>query len=142
MRVRAVRRLLIAGVALLPLACASWFSARLDAPAGARLEDAWRLYQISEEAKAMAIGIDEAAGRRVWGIRYGFISQTEANRGALSDCESNAKDLGIAVECHLLAVGNRRPPGAVRACADGRASAAFCELMNTLVPPDPDPPQS
>jgi hypothetical protein len=126
-------------VALAPLACASWFTARLDAPAGARLEDAWRLYQVSEDAKAMAIAIDEASGRRVWGIRYGYLSQESANRGALSECESNAKRVGITAACHLLAVGNRRPPGAVRACADGRASAGFCELLNTLVPPDPAP---
>jgi len=132
----------LAAVALLSLGCASWFSARLDAPAGARLEDAWRLYQISEDAKAMAIGLDEAAGRRVWGIRYGYLSQEEASRSALSECDANAKRLGITAKCHLLAVGNRRPPGAVRACADGRASAGFCELLNTLVPPDPTPPPS
>jgi len=133
-----IRRLPLALMALVPMACASWFSAQLDAPAGARLEDAWRLYQISEDAKAMAIAIDESAGRRVWGIRYGYLSQDSANRGALSECESNAKRVGITADCHLLAVGNRRPPGAVRACEDGRASAGFCELMNTLVPPDPE----
>jgi hypothetical protein len=124
-------------IALAPLACASWFTARLDAPAGARLEDAWRLYQISEDAKAMAIAIDDSSGRRVWGIRYGYLSQESANKGALSECDSNAKRVGITADCHLLAVGNRRPPGAVKACADGRASAGFCELMSTLVPPDP-----
>ena len=136
MRSTAARRLSVVLVALAPLACASWFTARLDAPAGARLEDAWRLYQISEDAKAMAIAIDESSGRRVWGIRYGYLSQQSANRGALSECESNAKRVGITTDCHLLAVGNRRPPGAVAACADGRASAGFCDLMNTLVPPD------
>lgn len=136
------RTLPVVLVALLPvaIACASWFEARLEPPPGARLEDAWRLYQVSEDAKAMAIGIDESAGRRVWGIRYGYLSQASANRGALSECESNAKRAGITAACHLLAVGNRRPPGAVRACADGRASARFCEIMNTLVPPDPEPP--
>jgi len=128
-------------VLLLPLACASWFSARLDAPAGARLEDAWRLYQISEEAKAMAIGIDEGAGRKVWGMRYAYLSQESANRGALSECEASAKNAGITADCHLFAVGNRRPPAAVKACADGRAPARFCELMNSLVPPDPGPAQ-
>jgi hypothetical protein len=133
------RRFPLVLVALLPIACSSWFSARLDPPPGARLEDAWRLYQISEDAKAMAIAVDETAGRRVWGIRYGYLSQESANRGALSECESNAKRAGISADCHLLAVGNRRPPGAVRACADGRASARFCEIMNTLVPPDPEP---
>ena len=141
MRSTAARRLSVVLVALAPLACASWFTARLDAPAGARLEDAWRLYQISEDAKAMAIAIDEASGRRVWGIRYGDLSQESANRGALSECESNAKRVGITAGCHLLAVGNRRPPGAVRACADGRASAGFCDLMNTLVPPDSTLPE-
>lgn len=121
------------------MACASWFTARLDAPAGARLEDAWRLYQVSEDAKAMAIAIDESSGRKVWGMNYGNLSQGVATRIALSECESNAKRVGITADCHLLAVGSRRPPGAVRACADGRASAGFCELMNTLVPPDPTP---
>jgi hypothetical protein len=139
MRRTAARTLPVVVVSLLSAACASWFSARLDAPAGARLEDAWRIYQISEEAKAMAIAIDETAGRKVWGIRYGYLSQESANRGALSECESNAKRVGIAADCHLFAVGNRRPPGAVRACADGRASAGFCELMSSLVPPDPAP---
>jgi hypothetical protein len=137
MRWTAARRLPVLLAAFAPLACASWFSARLDAPPGARLEDAFRLYQISEDAKAMAIAIDETAGKRVWGIRYGYLSQESANRGALSECQSNAKSAGITADCHLLAVGNRRPPGAVRACADGRASAAFCDLMNTWVPPDP-----
>lgn len=139
MRLTAARRLSLILAALVPMACASWFTARLDAPAGARLEDAWRLYQVSEDAKAMAIAIEESSGRRVWGIRYGYLSQESANRGALSECESNAKRVGITADCHLLAVGSRRPPGAVRACADGRASAGFCELMNTLVPPDPAP---
>jgi hypothetical protein len=127
----------VVGLALLPLAwgCASWFSARLDAPAGARLEDAWRLYQISEDAKAMAIVIDDASGRRVWGIRYGYLSQDSANQGALSECAANAKNLGIPGACHLIAVGSSRPTGAVRACADGRAPASFCELMESLVPP-------
>jgi hypothetical protein len=129
----------VALAVLLPLGCASWFSARLDAPAGARLEDAWRLYQISEEAKAMAIAIDEASGKRVWGMRYAYLSQESANRGALSECASSAKNLGITADCHLFAVGNRRPPPAVAACADGRAPASFCELMSSLVPPDPSP---
>ena len=125
---------------LLPLAlgCASWFSARLDAPAGARLEDAWRLYQISEDAKAMAIVIDDATGSRTWGMRYGYFSQESANKGALSECSSRAKSLGISGTCHLVAIGNTRPTGAVAACADGRASASFCELMESLVPPKPD----
>jgi hypothetical protein len=139
MRSAVARRLFVALVAVVPMACASWFTARLDAPAGARLEDAFRLYQISEDAKAMAIAMDPTSGRRVWGIRYGYLSQESANRGALSECESNAKRVGITADCHLLAVGSRRPAGAVRACADGRASADFCELMNTLVPPDPAP---
>ena len=137
MRRTSARRLPVILVALLPMACASWFSARLDAPAGARLEDAWRLYQISEDAKAMAIAIDETAGRKVWGMRYGYLSQESANRGALSECQSTVKRVGITAACHLLATGNRRPPGAVKACADGRASAGFCELLNSLVPPDP-----
>jgi hypothetical protein len=123
--------LLVAG----PLGCASWFSTQLEAPAGARLEDAWRLYQISEESKAMAIAIDEASGRRVWGMRYAYLSQDSASRGALEECAANAKRVGIASECHLLAVGDERPAGAVRACADGRAPASFCDLMNSLVPP-------
>jgi hypothetical protein len=133
-------RLGLAALAALAVSgCASWFSARLDAPAGARLEDAWRLYQISEDRKAMAIAVDEAAGRKVWGICYGSLSQARANREALSECESNAKRVGISTSCHLMAIGNRRPPGAVRACADGRASRGFCETMNGLVPPDPSP---
>jgi len=133
----------VAGLALLLLVsgCASWFSARLDAPAGARLEDAWRLYQISEEAKAMAIVIDDASGRRAWGMRYAYLSQDSANGGALSECSDNAKNLGIPGTCHLLAVGNTRPTGAVAACADGRASASFCELMESLVPPTPNASQ-
>ena len=143
MRARAARWLSLAGLGLLPLAlgCASWFSARLDAPAGARLEDAWRLYQISEEAKAMAIVIDDASGRRTWGIRYGYLSQESAGRGALSECADRAKSLGIPGTCHLIAVSNTRPTGAVAACADGRASASFCELMESLVPPTPDTSQ-
>jgi hypothetical protein len=140
MRARAARWVSLAGLALLPLAlgCASWFSARLDAPAGARLEDAWRLYQISEEAKAMAIVIDDASGRRTWGMRYAYLSQESANRGALSECADRAETLAIPGACHLIAVGNTRPTGAVAACADGRASASFCELMESLVPPTPD----
>jgi hypothetical protein len=140
MRARAARWVSLAGLALLPLAsgCASWFSARLDAPAGARLEDAWRLYQISEEAKAMAIVIDDASGRRTWGMRYDYLSQDSANRGARSECADRAKNLGIPGTCHLIAVGNTRPTGAVAACAEGRASASFCELMESLVPPTPD----
>ncbi len=85
----------------------------------------------------MAIGIDEAAGRKVWGMRYAYLSQESANRGALSECAASAKSLGVHADCHLFAVGNRRPSTAVKACADGRASARFCELMNSLVPPDP-----
>jgi hypothetical protein len=130
---------LAALAALAVSGCASWFSARLDAPQGARLEDAWRLYQISEDRKAMAVALDEVTGRRAWGLLYGSLSQDSANRGALSECESNAKRAGISASCHLLAIGNRRPPGAVRACADGRASRGFCELMESLVPPDPTP---
>jgi hypothetical protein len=139
MRPTAARSALLLVLTLAPLGCKSWFSARLDAPAGARLEDAWRLYQVSEDAKAMAIALDEAGGRRVWGIRYGYLSQESANRGALDECRANAERAGITAACHLIAIGNRRPPGAVRACADGRATPAFCELMNTWVPPDPAP---
>jgi hypothetical protein len=135
----AARRLPLLLFAFAPLACASWFTARLEPPSGARLEDAWRLYQISEEAKAMAIAIDETGTRRAWGIRYGYLSQESANRGALEECAANAKRAGITADCHMLAVGDRRPPGAVRACADGRATRSFCDLMNTLVPPDPAP---
>jgi hypothetical protein len=123
------------------VACASWFSARLDAPAGARLEDAWRLYQLSEEKKAMAIVIDAASGRRAWGMRYGYLSQESANQGARSECADNAERLGLSGACHLLAVGNSRPTGAVAACADGRAPASFCELMESLVPPTPASPR-
>jgi hypothetical protein len=139
MRGTRARTLLAALAALAVSGCASWFSARLDPPAGARLEDAWRLYQISEDRKAMAVAVDETAGRKVWGICYGSLSQERANREALSECESNAKRVGLSTTCHLMAIGNRRPPGAVRACADGRASRGFCELMNSLVPPDPLP---
>ncbi|MEN8160497.1 MAG: DUF4189 domain-containing protein [Myxococcota bacterium] len=124
-------------VALVGLSCASWFSAQLDAPAGARLEDAWRLYRISEDDKAMAIAIDEATGRRVWGMRYGYLSQDSASQGALEECQENAQSRGVAKRCHLLAVGNHRAPGAVAACADGRAPESFCTLMNDLVPPGP-----
>jgi hypothetical protein len=123
--------------ALLGLSCASWFSAHLDAPAGARLEDAWRLYRMSEESKAMAIAIDDTTGSRVWGMRYGYLSQDSANEGALEECEANARDNGLAAHCHLLAIGNRRSPAAVAACKDGRAPASFCTLMNDLVPPTP-----
>jgi hypothetical protein len=130
---------LAALAALAVSGCASWFSARLDSPPGARLEDAWRLYQISEERKALAVAVDESAGRKVWGLCYGSLSQERANKEALSECESNAKRVGISASCHLLAIGNRRPPAAVRACADGRAAPGFCDLMNSLVPPDPMP---
>jgi len=123
-------------VALLGVSCASWFSAKLDAPAGARLEDAWRLYRISEEDKAMAIAIDDS-GRRVWGIRYGYLSQDSANKGALEECAASAKSKGMTASCHLLAVGNGRAPTAVAACNDGRAPANFCNLMNDLIPPTP-----
>jgi hypothetical protein len=123
--------------ALLGLSCASWFSARLDAPAGARLEDAWRLYQISEESKAMAIAIDDASGSRVWGIRYGYLSQESANKAALEECQDSAKARGLAARCHLFAIGNQRSPAAVAACGDGRAAASFCNLMNELIPPTP-----
>jgi len=133
------RLLPVALAALVPMACASWFSAQLEAPPGATLEDAWRLYQISDDAKAMAIAIDEQAGRKVWGIRYGYLSQESAGRGAMDECRSSVNRTGIKADCHLLAVGNRRPPGAVAACADGRATPSFCELMNALVPPDPLP---
>jgi hypothetical protein len=122
--------------ALLSLSCASWFSAQLDTPAGARLEDAWRLYSISEESKAMAIAIDDSSGRRVWGMRYGYLSQDGAAKGALDECQENARSQGVAKRCHLLAIGNSRAPGAVAACADGRAPASFCTLMNDLVPPN------
>ncbi len=122
--------------ALLGLSCASWFAAELDAPAGARLEDAWRLYSISEDSKAMAITIDEGSGKRVWGMRYGYLSQESAAKGALEECQANARSRGIARRCHLLAIGNQRAPGAVAACADGRAPASFCTLMNDLVPPN------
>jgi len=122
-------------VALLGVSCASWFSAKLDAPAGARLEDAWRLYRISEDDKAMAIAIDASGRRRVWGIRYGYLSQGSANKDALEECEANAKASGFTTRCHLFAVGNERAPTAVAACADGRAPANFCKLMNELIPP-------
>ena len=137
MGARAARWVLLAGLALLAAGCASWFSARLDAPAGARLEDAWRLYQISEDAKALAIVIDDASGRRTWGMRYAYLSQDSASEGALSECASRAKSLGIPGACHLIAIGNTRPTGAVAACADGRAARSFCELMESLVPPTP-----
>jgi hypothetical protein len=130
-------RIALAAAALLGLSCASWFSARLDAPAGARLEDAWRLYRMSEDSKAMAIAIDDASGRRVWGIRYGYLSQESANEGALEECADSAKAQGLAARCHLFAVGNRRSPAAVAACGDGRAPASFCNLMNDLIPPTP-----
>ena len=123
--------------ALLGLSCASWFSAQLDAPAGARLEDAWRLYRISEDSKAMAIAIDESGRRRVWGLRYGYLSQSSANEDALEECAASAKAGGFTTSCHLFAVGNRRAPGAVAACSDGRAPANFCSLMNDLIPPTP-----
>jgi hypothetical protein len=123
--------------ALLGISCTSWFSARLDAPAGARLEDAWRLYRISEDSKAMAIAIDDASGRRVWGLRYGYLSQESANNAALEECQDSAKARGMTVRCHLFAVGNQRAPGAVAACGDGRAPASFCNLMNDLIPPTP-----
>ena len=122
--------------ALLSLSCASWFSAQLDSPAGARLEDAWRLYSISEDDKAMAIAIDDATGQRVWGMRYGYMSQDSASKGALDECQENARSRGVATRCHLLAIGNTRAPGAVAACADGRAPESFCTLMNNLVPPN------
>jgi hypothetical protein len=122
--------------ALLSLSCASWYSAQLEAPAGARLEDAWRLYSISEDAKAMAIAIDDSSGRRVWGMRYGYLSQDSAAKGALDECQENARSRGVAKRCHLLALGNDRAPGAVAACADGRAPESFCTLMNDLVPPN------
>jgi hypothetical protein len=136
-RVGVALRFSVALAALAGLSCASWFSARLDAPAGARLEDAWRLYQMSEDSKAMAIAIDDASGKRVWGIRYGYLSQDSANQGALEECTSNAKSGGLQARCHLFAVGNRRSPGAVAACGDGRAPASFCNLMNDLIPPTP-----
>jgi hypothetical protein len=141
MRTRVERRAGWASALLLALVagCASWFSTRLDAPAGARLEDAWRLYSISEESKAMAVAIDDASGRRTWGMRYAYLSQGSANEGALSECNANAKRLGIPGACHLIAVGNTRPSGAVAACADGRAPKSFCELMENLVPPTPSP---
>jgi hypothetical protein len=122
--------------ALLSLSCASWFSAQLEAPAGARLEDAWRLYSISEDAKAMAIAIDDSSGRRVWGMRYGYLSQDSAAKGALDECQHNARSRRVAKRCHLLAIGNDRAPSAVAACADGRAPESFCTLMNNLVPPN------
>lgn len=137
MSLRAVRQAFWVGALVVSGGCASWFSTRLDAPAGARLEDAWRLYSISEEAKAMAIVIDDASGRRAWGMRYAYLSQESANQGALSECNANAKRLGIPGTCHLIAVGNTRPTGAVAACADGRAPRSFCELMESLVPPGP-----
>jgi hypothetical protein len=121
---------------LLSLSCASWFSAQLEAPAGARLEEAWRLYSISEDHTAMAIAIDDATGQRVWGMRYGYMSQDSAAKGALDECQENARSRGIAKSCHLLALGNDRAPGAVAASADGRAPESFCTLMNDLVPPN------
>jgi hypothetical protein len=85
----------------------------------------------------MAIAIEDATGRRVWGIRYGYVSQESASRGAMDECRSSAKRAGIVADCHLLAVGNQRPAGAVAACADGRASPSFCDLMSNLVPSAP-----
>jgi S1-C subfamily serine protease len=128
-------------VLLLPLGlgCASWFEARLDPPAGAKLEDAWRLYQISEDAKAMAIAIDDTAAKRAWGMRYGYFSQDSANKGAMEECAANAKRAGLNAKCHLFAVGDQRPAPAVRACAEGRAQKSFCELMGSLVPPGDSP---
>src|SRR5512145_737664 len=105
----------VVAAALSGLSCASWFSARLDAPAGARLEDAWRLYQISEDSKAMAIAIDDASGSRVWGIRYGYLSQESANEAALEECQASAKSRGLAARCHLFAIGSQRSPAAVAA---------------------------
>src|SRR5262245_24126228 len=131
---------LVSVCAWVGLACASWFSARLDAPAGARLEDAWRLYRMSEESKAMAIAIDDASGSRVWGIRYGYLSQESANKAALEECQSSAKSRGLGARCHLFAVGNQRSPAAVAACGDGRAPASFCNLMNELIPPTSQAP--
>ena len=75
------RVVLAALTALAVSGCASWFSARLDAPPGSRLEDAWRLYQISEERKALAVAVDDAAGRKVWGLCYGSLSQGRARSG-------------------------------------------------------------
>ena len=54
-------------------------------------------YRISEDAKAMAIAIDDASGRRVWGLRYGYLSQESANKAALEECQDSAKARGIAV---------------------------------------------
>jgi hypothetical protein len=130
----------LAASALLAPACASWFTTKLDPPAGQRLEDAWRLYRISEDAKAMAIAIDPASGQRVWGIVYGSLDQDSASRNALKECEENARAGGVAERCHLFAIGNRRAPSAVAACAEGRAYASFCALMNDLIPPTPQEP--
>jgi len=121
---------------LLGVSCASWFGSRMEAPAGARLEDAWRLYRISEDSKALAIAIDDASGRRVWGMRYGHASESSAASGALDECQDNARRLAVAKRCHLLAIGNHRAPSAVSACAEGRAYESFCQLMNELVPPN------
>jgi hypothetical protein len=118
------------------LACTSWFKPDLPAPAGERFEDAWRVYKLSEESKAMAVAIDDGTRRRVWGYRYGYLSQDGANEGALEDCAERAKARGLASRCHLFAVGNRRSPAAVAACSDGRAQPSFCSLMNDLIPPN------
>jgi hypothetical protein len=123
--------------ALLSLSCAGWFRPDLPAPVGERFEDAWRVYRMSEESKAMAIAIDEASGRRVWGYRYGYLSQEGANNGALKDCTERVTARGLSARCHLFAVGNRRSPAAVTACSEGRAQASFCNLMNELIPPTP-----
>jgi len=136
---RAGSSLTIVVAALLSASCASWFSTQLEAPAGAKLEDAWRLYRISEEDKAMAIAVDDS-GRRVWGLVYGSMSQESANKHALEECAANAKARGMTASCHLFAVGDERAPGAVSACSDGRAPAAFCKLMDDLIPPT-RPPQ-
>jgi hypothetical protein len=130
-------RILLAVAACSALACASWFRPDLPAPAGERFEDAWRVYRLSEDAKAMALAIDDAASRRVWGYRYGYLGQDGANKGALEDCTERAQARGLRAQCHLFAVGNRRSPAAVAACADGRAQKSFCDLMNELIPPTP-----
>jgi hypothetical protein len=129
-------RILLAVAASSALACASWFRPDLPAPAGERFEDAWRVYRLSEDAKAMALAIDDAAGRRVWGYRYGYLSQDGANKGALEDCTERARARGLGASCHLFAVGNRRSPAAVAACSEGRAQKSFCNLMNDLIPPN------
>ena len=68
----------------------------------------------------MAIAIDDASGAEVWGIRYGYLSQEQRQPRRALGVRGRARSAsGSPAACHLFAVGNRRPPGAVAACADG-----------------------